>query len=181
MTTDLSFWAVLLGGILVVLFGLALVLPEMFRNGCRKFLRSRSAAWVLVTADICWSAWLLYNEPMPRLEDYKPWLWLAAPVSILLIGFFVDELLAPRALGGLMLLTAAPVLFAARFNPSSWRLFMSVFGYVIVIAGIVFVLAPYQFRNLTGAWFASGARRLTGTCLGLLAGAAMLALGLLVY
>ena len=86
-------------------------------------------------------------QPLLRVEDFRGLLWVLVPVSYVLIIFFMDELLAPRALGGLLLLASSPVLDAARWHSSNLRLLMTVMAYVWVIVGMVLVVSPYRFRR----------------------------------
>ena len=53
--------------------------------------------------DLLWSGKLLYEAPLGRFDQYKPLIYVIVPVSIVLVGVFADELLAPRALGGALL------------------------------------------------------------------------------
>jgi len=56
-------------------------------------------------------------QPLQSVRDFKPILWALAPLCYVLTVCFVEELLAARALGGILLLAAAPVLDAARWHP----------------------------------------------------------------
>jgi len=79
------------------------------------------------------------------------------------------------------LLVAAPVLDAARFHPSPWRLVMVTMAYLWVVAGLVLVSNPWWFRKWTAPLVATDRRiRLTATA-GLLAGLGLVVLGLTVY
>ena len=81
------------------------------------------------------------------MAGWKDLVWVLAPVAWVLTGLLLDELLAPRALGGLLLLAASPVLDAARFNPSSTRLVMVVLAYGAVGLGLWWVASPWGFRQ----------------------------------
>lgn len=142
-------WIAMGLGTFFVLFNLPAVLsPALFQRLLLQFPRSRVPGWLLAALDLSWFGWLLFHEPLWQFFDYvRPWLWLLIPVIIILVCVFMDELLAPRALGGLMLLIAAPILDAARFHPSLWRYLPLVLAYVWIIAGIVFVLTPYRVRR----------------------------------
>ena len=83
----------------------------------------------------------------PVRVSLKPFVYIVAPVSFFALVYFVDELLPPRALGGLLLLLANPVLKSARWLDTEWRLVMIVIAYLWVIAGIIFVLSPFRLRQ----------------------------------
>lgn len=177
----LSHWAVIIGAMIVVVNGLALTAPEAIRQWARSFPRSRSWAWTLTAADLLWVAWIILRAPLGRFENLKPAVYVAAPVLFFLIVFFMDELLAPRAAGGLLLLLANPILNAARWHPSVWRLVVTVLVYIWVVAGIVFVLSPYRFRDMI-AWATESTQRLRAlSAFRLAVGVALIGLGLWVY
>ncbi|MFW6152538.1 MAG: hypothetical protein ACOC6C_06135 [Verrucomicrobiota bacterium] len=147
MRINLSHCALIIGSLMILLSGSALIWPASARKIARGFSRNTAAAWTLVIIDMVWSAWLVHNEPMPRFEQYKSWLFILTPGLIVMIIFLMEELLAARALGGLMLLAASPILTAVRFNDSSWRIFMTLIGYTMVLAGIMLVLSPFRLRK----------------------------------
>src|SRR6202022_3464597 len=60
---------------------------------------------------------------------------------------FVDEFLAVRALGILLLLAAEPLLDAAFFRYETSRLLVTVFGYLLIVAGLFWVMMPYLLRD----------------------------------
>lgn len=145
---SLANWAVALGIIIVAANAAFLAAPEAFKRWALAFPRSPTWAWILTAADLFWVAWIVLHAPLGRFENLKPLVYLAAPVAFMLIVFFMDELLAPRAAGGLLLLLANPILNAARWHPSPWRLVVTVLCYLWVVAGIVFILSPYRFRYM---------------------------------
>jgi hypothetical protein len=69
------------------------------------------------------------------------------PIGYLLVIRFVDEFLAVRALGILCLLAAEPLLEAAFFRYETSRLFLTVFAYLLVLAGLFWVTMPYLLRD----------------------------------
>ncbi len=146
--SDLSMMARIAGGVIVAVNLVCVVAPAQMREALRQFPRSRLPAWVLLAFDVTWVTWVMLHAPLGRFEPVKPWLYAAAPAAFLLMAVFMDELLAPRALGGLLLLVANPVLAAARWHESNWRLVMTVVAYIWVVAGISLVLSPFRFRQL---------------------------------
>ena len=142
-------WIVLgLGAFFVLVNIPALLMPGVFRTGLLAFPRSRYPAWVLTALDLVWFGWLLYHEPLwPFFDMVRPWLVVIIPLVIVLVCIFVDELLAARALGGLLLLVGGPILDAARWHPSTWRYVPIGLAYIWIIAGIIFVLTPFRLRR----------------------------------
>jgi len=130
----------LAGGLILI------VSPERTTEIFRRFPRSRTAAAVLTAVDLAWVALIVMRAPLGRFEFLKPYVIPASVVAFGIVFFFVDELLAPRALGGFLLLAGDPVLDAARWNPSYWRLAVVALVYLWVIAGMWLVLSPWRFR-----------------------------------
>lgn len=172
IVTSLAKTAAGVGAALVVVHLPLIVCTARVAEWCRRFPRHRVAGWLLSAAALTWAATLLYHTSLGRFDVYKPALYVLTPVAYGLIVTFMDELLAPRALGGLLLLFPAPVLDVARWNGSAWRLVVVVLAYVCVCAGVALVMGPYHFRKLTTRLLASERR-------GRLAGWAGVAVGLL--
>ena len=158
-----------------------LVKPAWVQEGVRRFPRNRWCGYALAVAAIAWAAWLLHGLPLGRFESLKTWL---IPVTIIfggLVCYYMEELLAPRALGALLLLYPAPLLEAARLHESDWSVVMSVLAYIMVIKGMTLLLSPYRFRHLTERFLRTDAVcRLAGTG-GLAVDALLLLLALTVY
>jgi uncharacterized protein YjeT (DUF2065 family) len=153
----LTLVSIVLGSCLVVLFAPFVFLPDMAAEWIRRLPRSKIAAWLLTSAAFAWSAWLLYSvswrfqmpviNRMVDFEQWRPWIFVITPLLIWLVGTYLDELLAARALGGLFLLIPDPLLVAARWHESEWRLVVTSFAYVLVVIGIVLMLSPHMFRK----------------------------------
>ncbi|MCX7008605.1 MAG: DUF2065 family protein [Kiritimatiellaeota bacterium] len=144
----LSFVAYCLGTFFVLINLPFILAPVAWRRALLAFPRSRIPAYLLAALDLAWFGWLLYHEPLWEFFKYvRPWLWLLMPVLTILVCIFMDELLAARALGGLLLLVAGPILDTARWHPSPWRYLLIVLAYVWIAAGIIFVLSPYRVRR----------------------------------
>ena len=159
----------------------AILAPAFFRRMATGFSRNVPAAWILTAIDIAWVAWIILHASLGRFESLKPLVYIAAPVSFFALVYFVDELLAPRALGGLLLLLANPVLISARWLDTEWRLVMVVIAYLWVIAGILFVLSPYRHRQAAEWGTKTNLRCLLGGAIRFLVGAFVLFLGLKIY
>ncbi len=155
--------------------------PDLAGSWISGFPRNVLAGRVLAAVDVAWVVVLLLQSDFKWVENHVFLLVLSAPVSLLLIVLFVDDLLAVRALGGLFLLAPQAILDAALVHPSNIRLVMTFFAYVLVLLGIVWVWSPFMFRKMIVRWIlsppAARAAGLTGCALGL----TMLLLGLLAY
>jgi hypothetical protein len=84
---------------------------------------------------------------MGEFSGFRRPLLIALPIGYGLVLRFVDEFLAVRALGILCLLAAEPLLDAAFLRYESSRLLITVFAYVLIVAGLFWVAVPYVLRD----------------------------------
>jgi hypothetical protein len=182
IASSLAVLTSVLGGIKIAGCLFSLYQLDASRRAWRGFSRHEMSAWVLTGIDLCWAAWLVLHTPpfsgMPRIE---PMVYVATPLAFFVIVVFLDELLAARALGGLLLLLAAPVLAAARANPSPFSVIMTVAAYAWVVAGMVWVVSPYLLRQALATLTHDRKRYRVYNLAGLGAGGAMLLLALVLY
>jgi hypothetical protein len=181
---NLAWISTALGAVLLALYGTMFLKPDAALKAWGRFPRSVRAAWVLTSIDLIWAGALLYDTPLGPVESYKPALFALVPIAIVLLVRFVDELLAARALGGLLILIPAPILDAARWHPSPWRLFIIVLCYIMVIKGVVLVLAPYVVRKGLVVWSSGSSprsRMRIALAIGMVVAVALIGLGLTVY
>jgi hypothetical protein len=152
-----------------------LISPDLSRSFALRLPRSRVAGFMLLTADLFWSLWLLATMEMGEFSSFRRPLLIILPIGYFLVLRFVDEFLAVRALGMLFLLAAEPLLDAAFFRTETSRLLVTVFAYLLIVVGLFWVTMPYLLRDQI-SWSArsSGRWRLTHG-LALLYGAAILA------
>jgi len=137
-----------IAGIFLSLFGLwGLIRPDASQAAARTLPRSRVAGFVLLTIAFFWSFWLLATMEMGEFFGFRKPLLFILPVGFLLVLRFVDEFLAARSLGILFLLAAEPLLDAAFFRTESTRLLVTVFAYLLIVVGLVWVTMPYLLRD----------------------------------
>ena len=172
----------IIAGILLLFLAVpGLLKPELMRNFALRFPRSRPLGVALLTVDLIWAIWLISTMEMGEFSAFRRPLLIALPIGYFLAIRFVDELLAVRALGVLCLLAAEPLLDAAFFRTEPSRLLLTVFAYLMVVAGLFWVMMPYLLRDQL-QW----STRSTGRCrllhgLMLLYGAAILAFAVMRY
>jgi hypothetical protein len=134
------------GAFLVVVGLIGLVKPD-FAQVVKQFPRSRVAGVVLLTICLVWTLWLVATIQMGEFSSFRRPLLIALPIGYVLALFFVDEFLAVRALGILCLLVAEPLLDAAFLRYEMSRLLVTVFAYLLIIAGLFWVAIPYVLRD----------------------------------
>lgn len=169
-------------GALGILCGSALLFaPSVCRPFVRDFGRNKVGGWVLAAITLLWAAWLVKNTPMERFEGMKSYIYIAVPVAYFLIVKYMDDLLATRALGALLLLMANPIITAARWHDSEWRLVMTVIAYIWVVIGIPLVLSPFLWRRWTTPLLATDTRCRAVGALKIFLGAFLLFLAIRIY
>ncbi len=130
------------------LFGLlGLLRGAAGRDAANRFPRARTIGVVLLTIDLLWMFWLLITVEMGEFVTFRTPLLFALPIAYGLTLRFVNEFLAVRALGMLALLAAEPLLDAAFFRYEPMRLLVTVFAYIIVVLGLIWVTMPYMLRD----------------------------------
>jgi hypothetical protein len=135
-------------GLLLILLSLpGLIRPGPVQNLMKKLPRSRAAGIVLLLIAFFWSFWLLATMEMGEFSSFRRPLLIGLPIGFVLVIRFVDEFLAVRALGVLCLLAAEPLLEAAFFRHETTRLFVTVFAYILIVAGLFWVTMPYLLRD----------------------------------
>lgn len=137
-----------IAGIILVLLGLpGLIRPAIVQEWAKWLPRSYVAGFFLLAIDLVWSLWLLATMEMGEFQNFRRPLLILLPVGFFLVLRFVDEFLAVRALGILCLLAAEPLLDAAFLRNDGARLVVTVFAYLLVVAGIMWVTMPYLLRD----------------------------------
>ena len=135
-------------GLFLLLLGAAgLLSPAAFQEFIKKLPRSRVAGIILLSIALIWNVWLLATIEMGEFASFRRPLLIAMPIGYVLILRFVDEFLAVRALGILCLLAAEPLIDAAFLRYELSRLVVTVFAYLLVIAGLFWVTMPYLLRD----------------------------------
>jgi len=177
----LAFVTVIAGLILIGLGMLLLLLPGRALAWLARFPRDIAAGRILTTLAMAWAVWMLLHARINWVDEHRNLVWMLAPAAWLLIIMFMDELLAVRALGGLLLLAPMPILDAAFLEATPWRLVMVTLAYLLVIAGMVLVWSPYKFRTTVARRLATPARCRAWGGAGLLCGLALDVLALTAF
>jgi hypothetical protein len=138
----------LIVGIVLILLGLpGLFLPGKLQTWARQLPRSYPIGVILLSIALIWTLWLVATMEMGEFQTFRRPLLILLPIGYILALRFVDEFLAVRALGILCLLAAEPQLDAAFLRTDSARLVVTVFAYVMVVFGILWVTMPYLLRD----------------------------------
>lgn len=179
--SELAKLTLIVGSVLLLLHGTCFLFPMRARSIAASFPRNAWIGWCFTALAFLWAAWLVYNMPLGGFEKFKPWLFVITPVLICLVSIYMQELLAVRALGGLLLLIPAPIFDAARFSDESLSVIMTVVAYIIVIKGILLVLSPYLFRKTSERMMKTNGTTRTIGAIGIAFDVFLLLLALTVY
>jgi hypothetical protein len=174
---NLQMLAIIIGGVTGLLSLPFLIMPGKTCEWVRDFPRSKFAAWVLTAVGVTWVTWLLFNTPLAWFDNYKPALYVLAPLFFMLMVNLMGDLLAPRALGGLLILVPDTIIEIARQR----GLVLVTLAYLFVVIGIMLVLSPYLFRKSMAFWIVNNTRCRTFGSLGLGLGICIAVFGLLFY
>lgn len=137
-----------IAGAALLFFGLwGLIQPDASQAAARNLPRSRVAGFVLFTIAFFWSFWLLATMEMGEFSGFRKPLLIALPIGFILVLRYLDEFLAARGLGIIFLLAAEPLLDAAFFRSERSRLLVTVFAYLLIVAGLIWVMMPYLLRD----------------------------------
>ncbi len=154
--------AFLIAGVLLLVLGaLVLAKPAAAERWLLTFPRSRAWGLGLLIVAAVW-AWILIK--VIDLGEFSKWrthILVVIPVAAILTAVYVEELLAARALGMVLLLAAEPLLEAAFLRPEGSRLFLVTFAYVAIVAAMFWIGMPYLLRDQI-RWLAAAGIRLRG-------------------
>lgn len=145
---SLQLVGIVTGLLLVALHGYALAAPAPTQAFLRSLPRSRVWGGILLAISAVWAFWLVRTMDLGEFGRLRPAFTVAVPVGAVLAWTYVEEFLAVRALGILMLLAADPLLEAAFLRPEVSRLLLVCLAYAWIFAGLFFVGMPYLLRDL---------------------------------
>lgn len=175
-------WIAIILGALATAGGLVGVLrPELVKRTIKLFPRSIVPAWIFAALCCVLGAKEALGMNMGFLDAYKKYIYILSPAVFVASVVYMKELLAPRALGGFLLLIAVPILQIARWHESPLRLVVVVLVYLWIIYGLVLLMSPWWFRKLSAPLMENESRfkaiAFGKTALGIV----LLLLGLFVY
>lgn len=155
--TMLQLIGFIIGGLAIASGVLIFSKPQTILDAIKVFPRSKYPAWIFTTINMIWASKLCSEMYLGWFDAYKWVFYILGAFSIFAIIKFLDELLAPRMLGGFLLLVAAPCLKVARFfptpmDPSPWRVIISGICYLWIIYGIYLLCCPWGFRKTCAIW-----------------------------
>ncbi len=117
----------------------------------QRFLRGfpRNYAWgaALLSIGFVWSMMIIQHMDMGEFFHLRRWFMIIVPAGFVGVLIYVKEFLSVRALGGLLLLAAGPVLASAFLQPQFSRLLLPLLAYAWIGVGMFFVGMPFLMRD----------------------------------
>ncbi len=159
MVIKLSTLSILLGLGFALPNLFALLRPASFTAAARNFPRSLAWGYPLVLLATVWFIWNVKQESIADFESMKPMLYTLFLFVGLGTCIFVKDFLAARGFAVILLLLAKLMVDTARWADSDWRLVISIWAYVWIIAGIWLTISPWRMRDLI-AWQTANDKRL---------------------
>ena len=144
---DLKTAMLSVGALLILVHAYALLQPKTVRDFLVTLPRSRSAGLVLLLVVAVWSWLLTKSIDLGEFSNWRPKLLIFIPVATWLTWQYVEEFLAARCLGMLVLLAAEPLLEAAFLRPEMSRLFLVTLVYAWVSFALFWIGMPYTLRD----------------------------------
>ena len=163
------------GILLLVSHTAALVKADGAMRFAKALPRSRAMAAMLLAAAAAWAFLMVRDLDLGEFSRLRGAMLLAIVAGAILSWIYVEEFLAVRALGMLLLLATEPLLGSAMLRSESSRLLLTLLAYLWATAGLLFVGMPYLLRDAI-SWFTANPLRWKISCLGGIAyGAALIA------
>ena len=146
------------GLLLTLLSGIALLRPYEVQEWLRGVPRSKVLGFVFLTIAGVWSWVLISTIDLGEFSNWRPRLMVLIPAAYLLTLKFVDEFLAARALGMVVLLAAEPLLESAFLRPEQTRLALVALAYIGIVFAMFWIGMPYTLRDQIG-WLSKNESR----------------------
>lgn len=156
---------IILGLLLIAGHVYAFMKREPLVKWLKQLPRNKGLGVAILTIDLVWSWILISTMDLGEFQSIRKTLQILIPVTYVLVINFVDEFLAVRALGVLLLLAASPILDAAFLEMPASRLLLPILAYAWIILGLFWVGMPYVMRDQI-AWVSASESRWKGACAG---------------
>ncbi len=178
---SLQWISILLGALAVIGGSIGLFRPDLVKRFAELFPRSMVPAWILTALCCGLGAKEAMTMNMGFLDAYKVYIYAIAPAVFIASLIYLKELLAPRALGGFLLLIAVPIVRTAALSGKPFFQVVVALVYLWIIYGLVLLMSPWWFRKLYKP-FLENERLFKATALGkMVSGIALILLGIFAY
>lgn len=177
----LSTLSIILGLIVVVLNGFGFLKPKAFAEAARKFPRYTPAGYVLTLLGTAWFLYYVSQESVSDFVNMKKFFYLLFGGVGIATCIFVRDFLPVRGLAVVFLLLGKLMTDVARWADTEWRLVISMWAYLLVIAGMWFTISPWRLRDILNWSVATESRTRALSAVRCAFGVLVLVLGLTVF
>lgn len=139
------------GLLLIISHAAALIQPAALQRAAVSFPRSRAAATILIATAAVWSFLLVGRIDLGEFSPLRNIMLIGIVAGAILSWLYLEEFLAVRALGMILLLAAEPLLESAFLRTEPDRILLTLLGVAWAIAGLFLVGMPYLLRDAL-AW-----------------------------
>jgi hypothetical protein len=159
----------------------AVVKPDLVRAQLKQFPRSKVPAWIFTALCCAMGAYYASKMNMGVVDAIKPYIVYIAIAVFAASLFYMNELLAPRALGGFLCFIAVPIVNVAKMHESFWAKLITLVVYIWVVFGIILLMSPWYFRKWTEPLLTNDALLKYGSYVKMGLGLVIIGLGLFVF
>ena len=175
-------WISILLGVLAAVCGvLSLVKPDLIKRFADLFPRSVVPAWIFTALCCVLGAREAMGMNMGFLNAYKQFVYILAPAVGIASVIYMKELLAPRALGGFLLLLAVPVITVAKLSEKPLFQIVVALFYVLIVYGLTLLMSPWWFRKINQPFLNNAGLFKAAAVVKTVMGIGLILLGLFVY
>jgi hypothetical protein len=146
------------GLLLIVSHAAALTQPALMMRLAASFPRSRAAGTLLIALAAFWSFLLVSRIDLGEFSPLRHIMLTGIVAGGILAWLYLEEFLAVRALGMILLLAAEPLLESALLRTEPDRILLTVLGVGWAIVGLFLVGMPYLLRDAL-TWVSSNTAR----------------------
>ncbi|QQY09371.1 MAG: hypothetical protein JMM76_01550 [Candidatus Xiphinematobacter sp.] len=148
----------IVGAFLLLFHVAALLLKKDFGKWMQKFPRSRGWGSILLSMAATWTFLLVRRMDLGEFTNLRTIVLGSVAIAALLIWLLLQEFLAARSTGLLILLAADPVLNACILWPKSYRLPLVALTYICILCALVWSSMPFLMRDQI-AWLTASSWR----------------------
>ena len=177
----LSTLAIILGLFVALLNAVGVLKPKAFAEAARKFPRYTPVGYVLTLLGTFWFLYYLRQESVSDFANMKKYFYVIFGGVGLGTCLFVRDFLPVRGLAVVLLLLAKLMVDTARWEETDWRLVISAWAYVLILAGMWFTISPWRLRDILNWSVATESRTRLLSGVRMTFGLLVLVLGLTVF
>jgi hypothetical protein len=147
LALKLSTLAIALGLLYALIHSYGLLKPAEFAAVLRKFPRYTPIGYPLMLVATVWFLYSLSQESVADFASFKPALYALFGAVGVGACLFVRDFLPVRGLAVLLLLLAKLMVDTARWEDTAWRLVLTTWAYLWVVAGMWLTISPWRLRD----------------------------------